>query len=96
MQELQDLLTKALGKRGLLEHATASHVTHSARTWLHERLPDFADRIHVTTFRDAVLTIKCDHSIVTQECQMLKHDLMHHLKSTFGADACDDIRIIRS
>jgi 1-aminocyclopropane-1-carboxylate deaminase/D-cysteine desulfhydrase-like pyridoxal-dependent ACC family enzyme len=94
MDRLSFLLPKTLKKRGLMQQAQASLITHKTSVWLKEKLPHLESQVKTRSFKDGTLTIACSHPIALQECQGLCEELR-----TFLRQECDlnlqDIRIIR-
>ena len=96
MDKLDSLLRKTLAKRGLLDEATASQVVHAANSWIAERDLVLSNQLRAQSFRDAILTLKSQNSIASQEGTMFSEDLLEHLRAEFPSDRIESIVVVRA
>ncbi len=96
MDSLASLLPNVLRKRGLLEHAEASHVIFKANEWLHTTFPDYADSLKASKFQHGTLLIECADSIVAHECQQDLGKLLSYLQGLDQPKEVRDIRLVRA
>ncbi len=95
IDRVSSLITGALAKRGLAEHAMASLALHRINGWIagafaSKNPPAKAERI-----AEGVLTIGCSHSVVLQEMQVRLPELRAFIAAECPFAAIADIRLSR-
>ena len=92
MEHLRSILPKVLQKRGLQKHVLSSLVIEHTRIWLSENT--FSDDMAVAkTYKDKLLSIEVEHSIIAQELQMQIPVLKEYLQEK--GHPIQEIRIVR-
>lgn len=96
MDKAFSLLSGALSRRGLKDHAIGALVVRKAGLWLEERLPSCKDHIRVRKVSDGVLFVECGHSVVLQECAALVPELKDYLAKECPFLPVSEVRIVRT
>ncbi|MDP7247140.1 MAG: DciA family protein [Candidatus Peribacteraceae bacterium] len=94
MYHIKELLPKVLKKRGLQDHAKASHVILHTQEWIITELEGYQDQLIAKSFKDGILLINAENSVCAQELNQVLLELKEHL-SEKGHNILE-IRIIRS
>lgn len=95
MDSLRSILPKVLSKRGLKTQVEASHAVLLAQQWLERALPSLKGELTVKKLSHATLSIECNHSIASQECQQLLPFLLEYLQRETKNLSVTDIRLVR-
>ena len=96
MEQIGNLLSKVMAKRGLGVQAHASYVVHTSQQWLHEKLPALRTFLRVEKFQDGTIYVTCTHSIAAQECYPLFADLQAYLLKECRFKDIEGVRLTRS
>ncbi len=96
MDRVRDLLPKVLKRRGLHEHAVASHVVETAKKWLQQELPAFSAEYTVQSLKNGELEIRCLSSIAAQECAVRGDDFLAYLRGVHPDVHIESIRPVRA
>ena len=96
MDRAFNILPKVLHKRGLAEHAQSALVTHRVQRWIDARFPALKGSVHVTSLKNGVLSLDCDHSIAASECRGAIGELEEILKDEGAFTEGCTIKIARN
>lgn len=95
IDRVSSLITGALARRGLAQHALASMSKHRVDAWLAARFPS-KTAATVRIIKDGVLFIECAHSVILQELQLQLVDLRAFCDAECSFSSIKEIRLSRS